>query len=265
MTKLVQKTETTTAMAVATTLEGAGLNTQDMILPALAIRQNSYVKDRMKPFRSGEVILFPNTEAVASETKRLAFIPVAIEKLYRICDISGKQARTVGWEPWDVDQEWEFQRGGLLHRRDKSYVAHILLREGLDAQSQMLERAKKGEMVDPSDFALPARVVFTRGSLNAGKVLSTHFEMSRAIKQTPAAIMFELYTKEFKNDKGTFYVFECNKVTDQKLKFTPKEILPIADFWATTMLNAATKFKADQEAETEEVAVTATKVETEEF
>lgn len=259
MSKAVTKKEETSVAAIENPLAGTGLNTQDMILPALAIRQNSYQKDKMKPFRPGEIVSFPDGVAIGGEGVKVTFIPVSIEKLYRICDLSEKQARTVGWEPATVELPWEFERDGRPHRRDKSYVAHVLLREGLDAQSAMLERAKKGEFVDPSDFALPVRVIFTRGSLNAGKVLSTHFEMSKAIKQTPAAIMFELFTKEVKNDKGTFYVYECQKVADPKLKYTGKEVLPVADFWASTLENAATRFRADETA-TEEVVVTDTKV-----
>lgn len=256
MTKAVAKKEDN-SLAVVETLQGAGINTADMILPALAIRQNSYLKDRMKPFRPGDVVSFPDGVAVGGEGKKLTFIPVSIEKSYRICDLSEKQPRTVGWEPWTVDLDWEFERDGKTYRRDKSYVAHILLREGLDAQSKMLQRAQAGEAVDPGDFALPVRVIFTRGSLNAGKVLSTHAEMSKAIKQTPSAIMFDLYTKEVKNDKGAFYVYECSKVTDSSLKYTPKEVLPIATFWSTTMENAASRYRAVEEAD-EDVATAKT-------
>jgi len=260
MSKAVTKKEETSVAVVnvTETLEGAGLNTQDMILPALVVRQNSYKKDTMKTLIPGQVALFPQGEVVADEKKKMAFIPVSMEKLYRICDVTEKQPRTVGWEPWTTDLEWTFERDGKQYRRDKSYVAHVLSREGLDAQSKMLQRAQAGEFVDPSDFSLPIRVIFTRGSLNAGKVLSTHFEMSKAIKQTPAAIMFELWTKEQKNDAGTFFVYECAKVTNSDLKYTPKEVLPIAQFWATTMQNAATRFRSLDTVEEEGVAKTVT-------
>lgn len=260
MSKAVtKKEETAVSTEVVNPLASVGLSIQDMLLPALAIRQNSYVKDRMKPFRPGEIVEFPSGKMLGGEGVKLTFIPVAIEKLYRVCDLSEKQARTVGWEPWTTDLAWEFERDGRPMRRDKSYVAHILLREGLDAQSAMLERAAKGEFVDPSDFALPVRVIFTRGSLNAGKVLSTHFEMSKLVRQTPAAMMFNLFTKEVKNDKGTFFVYECEKVSDPKLKYTEKSVLPIANHWAATLENSAAKFRSDETA-LEEVTVVDTKV-----
>ena len=260
MSKAVtKKEETAVSTEVVNPLASVGLNIQDMLLPALAVRQNSYLKDKMKPFRPGEIVIFPEGKAVGGEGVKVTFIPVSIEKLYRICDVSEKQARTVGWESWTTDLPWEFERDGRAMRRDKSYVAHILLREGLDAQSAMLERASKGEFVDPSDFALPVRVIFTRGGLNAGKVLSTHFEMSKLVRQTPAAVMFNLFTKEVKNDKGTFYVYECEKVSDPKLKYTDKTVLPIANRWATALENSASRLRADETA-LEEVTVVDTKV-----
>jgi hypothetical protein len=125
-----------------------------------------------------------------------------------------------------------------------------LLRDELKSQTGITEKLKKGEMVDPEDLVLPTRLVFSRASFNAGKILNTHFELSKSLNnQTPAFISFELKTVENKNDKGVWFSFDVAK--SKKDKYTPKDQLEIANFWVETLKKA--KFKAEEVDELDEV------------
>jgi hypothetical protein len=242
MTKAVVKKEETSIQVFE---EGMGINAQDIVLPSITLRQNSFRKDFMKPFKPGDLIMRPENKLVAKEDKPAMFVPVSIEKCYRICDIT-KDVRTIGYEPWGLtDLPPEEQRGEIRIRRDRAYVAHVLFREDLEGQAAMFERIKKGETVDPSDFTLPCRIVFTRSSFQAGKVLNTHFELSRPLKQSPASITFQLKSVETTNDKGTWYSLDVQKVKDAKVKYTPKELIDGCNFWVQSMTNAS-KLKAHE-------------------
>ena len=224
--------------------DGIGINAADIILPSVSLRQNSVRKDFMKPFKPGDMIMRPENSLIGSLGKAAHFVPISIERCYRICDVTKGEARTIGYEPWgSVDLAPEEQRGEIRIRRDRAYVAHVLFRENLGNQLAMFERMESGETVDPSDFTLPCRITFTRASFNAGKILNTHFELSRTVKQSPAAITFALKSIEFTNDKGTWLGFAVEKVKETDMKYTPKELIACCNFWVTSMANAS-QFKA---------------------
>lgn len=251
MSKVVKK-EAAELPAIFTGGNGPGLNPQDIILPAVAIRQNSYKKPYMKQFKPGDALLRPYDTLLGHEGEGVPFVPVSIEKQYRVCAINGGEVRTVRYEDASVQKPYEFEEMGVPHRRDLCFIAHVLFRDGLDAQVKMFERLKEGKIVDPDDFVLPARIVFTRSSRNAGKVLNTHFEMCKAIGQSPATISFELKTMEQTNDKGNWYAFEVAKIKTGD-KYTPENLLPICNFWVSTMV--ANKFNAHEEDDGEEAPV----------
>jgi len=259
---MVKKTETAVEVKENAALipfggEGVGINAKDIILPSVSLRQNSVRKDFMKPFKPGDMIFRPDNRLIASLGKDAYFVPVSIEKCYRICDITKSEAKTIGYEPWgSVDLAPEEMRGEIRIRRDRAYVAHVLFREDLGNQVEMFKRMENGDTVDPSDFTLPCRITFTRASFQAGKVLNTHFELSRTVKQSPAAITFALKSVEFNNDKGSWLGFAVEKVKESKVKYTPKELIGICDFWVSSMANAS-QFKAheDDDVAAAEVAV----------
>lgn len=233
----IAKTETT---ALSPFGQGAPINASDIILPGVSIRQNSFRKDFMKGIKPGAMVLRPDNTTLAELGKPVTFVPISIEKMYRICAITKNEARTIGYEPWgNVEKASVETRGDQQIRRDRTFVAHVLFREDLDSQAEMFKRLEKGETVDPSDFTLPCRIVFTRSSLTAGKLLNTFFELSRTIKQNPATISFELKTIESSNDKGNWFSFDVQKVKDQKVKYTPKEFLGACTFWVGAMANAS--------------------------
>lgn len=218
---------------------------RDIILPVATIRQNQYRKEEMKKFKAGDIVLKPQLQAIGNEDKGANFVLVGIEKAYRVCDMTDGDAKTKAYESAEVEKPFQFEDNGRIYRRDRCFVAHILFREGLDAQAKMFERLKAGEMVDPEDFILPTRVVFARKGLHAGKVLNTHAELSKALNnQSPAFITFQLKSQEMSNDKGHWYVFDVAKA-DKAVKYTPKELLPAADFWVQTL--AKSKFRAHED------------------
>ena len=227
---------------------GMPINASDIILPAVSIRQNSYRKDVMKAFKPGDLIRRPENTLLAHLDKPVAFVPISIEKCWRICDITKNEAKTIGYEPYVEGAPLTEMRDKMQVRRDRTYIAHVLFREDLANQAEMFKRLEKGETVDPGDFILPCRLVFTRSSFQAGKVLFTHFELSRAINQSPATITFELKTIESSNDQGHWFSLDVQKAKDQKIKYTPKDLLGCCDFWVGSMKNAA-QFKSHEDAE----------------
>lgn len=245
MSKEIAKKEETGLLPFG---DGVPIKASDIVLPALQLRQNSYRKEHMKAFKPGDIIQRPNNVTLAPVDKPVMFVPISIEKCYRIGEISKNEVKTIGYEPWVEDKPLVEMRDKQQIRRDRAYVAHVLLREDLANQSKMFDAMKKGEMVDPSDFTLPSRIVFTRSSFQAGKILFTHFEMSRTIKQSPAIMSFELRSIESRNDQGQWFSFDVQKVKDPKLKFTPKELLDCCNFWVQAM-SQATQFKSIEDEE----------------
>ena len=240
---------------------GAILNPEDIILPIVVLRQNSFKKPYMKAFNAGDAILRPNDELLASEGQPVDFVPISIEKLYRVSAINGGEVRTVRYESAVTPKEYEFEELGVTHRRDLCFVVHALFRNDLADQLEMFENLAKGKIVDPDDFVLPARIVFTRSSRNAGKVLNTHFEMCKAIGQSPATISFQLKTEEVSNDKGNWYTFDVQKIKTKE-KYTPENLLPICNFWVKTM--ASNSFAAHEDEDAAEGVVDAVAVSNEE-
>lgn len=230
-----------------------GINFNDIILPVVTIRQNQYRKEEMKKFKAGDVVLKPSLEVIGNEEKGAHFVLVGIEKAYRICDMTDGEAKTKAYESAEVEKPFQYEDQGRLYRRDRCFVAHILLRENLASQAKMFERLAKGELVDPDDFSIPSRVVFARSSLQAGKVLNTHAELSRVMNnQSPAFITFQLKSIEQSNDRGRWFSFDVSKAP-KDVKYTPKELLPACEFWVQTLAKA--KFKAADEDEVAEEMV----------
>jgi hypothetical protein len=96
--EIVAQSQTT---AVATTTQTAPMmDTRDIILPSLAIRQNSYKKEYMKKLRPGDVIKRPQDQVIASEDKSCLFCPVGIEKLYRVMVVTPTETKTIRYEPY---------------------------------------------------------------------------------------------------------------------------------------------------------------------
>lgn len=247
--EIIVKTE---AAVVPFAAPAANFNHQDIILPGISLRQNSYRKESLKKYKPGDIFKRPDDEKIADETKGVAFIPVGIAKSYRICDMSKGEAKTVRYESATTDLPYDFVEDGKPMRRDKCFVVHVLFREEMNVQAAMSERVAKGETVDPSDFVLPCRIVFTRSALQAGKVLNTHFEMSKAVRQSPAAMTFILKSVEQKNDKGTWFSYDVQKA-DKDTKYTPKTAVEVANFWVGSLEKS--QYRAHEE-ETEEVIVT---------
>lgn len=209
------------------------INVEDLILPTVVLRQNSYKKPHMKPFKPGDVILRPDDECIADEEKVAPFIPVHIEKVHRIVLENGSESRTLRYDPWRANLEWEFEEDGQTYRRDECYVAHVLFKDKLKAQNAMLAESAAGGIIDPSDFVLPTRIVFTRAGRIAGKTLAAHFELSRAVRQPPYVLGFSLRSTELSNDKGAWYAFVVEKLKEDK--FTSKDDYPICKFWHDSM------------------------------
>lgn len=251
-TKELAKTET--AAVVAFTSNTAEINTDNIILPGLSIRQNSFKKDSLKKMSPGDVFMRPDDVVIGGETKGAAFVLVGIEPAFRIKKVEGQDKKVIRYDRFDhtVKNEYNFSDKGEDFVRENVFVAHILLREIMGKQAALFERIAKGEFVDPSDMALPCRVVFggNKASLTTGKQLASHAELSKSTGQTIAGITFVLKTAEVKSDKGTYYAFTVAKA-DKDDKYTPKEIAKAADFWVGMLAKKNYKSVAEEIEETE--------------
>lgn len=241
-------------LAPLTPYAGSGLSMSDIILPSVALRQNQVAKDKMKPFKPGEIILFPNGTVVADGQKPALFVVVHVEKCFNVSDITDGKPKHVRFEdPYPENKPYEFRENNRLHRRDRAFLAHIIFRESLESQANMIEALRRGEFVDPDDLVLPARIIFSRASLNAGRILCDHFGKSLSLKgpdgksQSPAFITFSLKSTEAKNDKGTWYAFDVSKPT-KDLKFTPKELMGVCDMWVENLRGNKFKSVGDEDA-----------------
>lgn len=213
------------------------LNSADIALPHIGIRQNQFEKDYMKKFTPGDIILRPANLLLANEGKPVYVVPISIRQIDKIMDVSQKKPRFIRYVPYDASADWSYSEKGIQFRRDHCFIAYFLLRENLDNQAKMMERLSKGEMVDPDDVALPCQLVFSRSAYNAGKLLNTHFELSAGPLggQTPAFITFELKSVQAKNKDGdSWFTFDIAKA-DKAVKYTPTDVLPVCNFWVKAM------------------------------
>lgn len=257
-TKAVAVKETTALTTNPLLSEGVAIDLNNIVLPSLTLRQNSYKNPAMKPFKPGDIILRPQNTVVASEGKSVLFVPLRIQHLYRVYFKDETDTpRTVRWEHYLEGKEWEFTEGGQTLWRDRCFVADILLREGLDNQAKMMAKLAADETVDPDDFVLPIRVTFRgqKGYWEGGKVLAGKLEILKVTRQSPASLCFELKTVEHKNDKGIWFDYVVSKPADKALQVTPKELRPTTDFWSATL--ASTGLKAHEDMEDLAAATTA--------
>lgn len=254
---------TTKAVAVPTTnlpstFSGGGtIDTKDLVLPRVVLRQNTYEKEYMADFNAGDIILRPDNIVLGTKGKPAHFVPIGVSKVWSIVEMTSGKAKTIGSEPFTQEKkELQWEVDGRTFRRDVTYNVHMLFLRDLEAQVKMFERLSKGEYVDPDDLVLPAQITLSRSARNAGKTLVTHFEKCRVLNnQSPAGKMFQLMSVPMKNDKGNWWAFEIEKVTDPKTKYTPANLVPVANFWVEQV--ARNKYKSVEETETvaEEIAV----------
>jgi len=238
-TAVTETTQPTTAMAT-TEAFGGGFNSQDIALPIIVLRQNSYLNPAMEDFNPGEIVRRPDNVVLAGKGEEVLFVPVGIEKVWRIVDVTElSKTRTIGTEPFTATNardplEWEDDNG--RYRRDACFNVHILLLDDLKKQAKMMEALTNGEDIDTDDFTLPSRVTFFRSGYSAGKLVNTHFEMCKALGgQSPATKVFALKSKAMKNDQGNWFALDVTKVADAKKKKTPKDLMPAATFWVNTL------------------------------
>lgn len=230
--------ETAKTSALSTEVkELPGVEMKDIILPIVMVRQNTYRKEHMKAFKPGDILAMPGGRPICKSGEGVEIVPLSITKQYRVLDITNpSDPKQLRYEPWSANKDWEFtDENGRKCRRDQCFAVFFIFREHLERQAELMDRAAKGEIVDPDDFALPVRITLTRAAFSgAGKVLNTHFELSRTLRQSPAAMTWVLKSKEMTNEKGNWYIFDAEKATKER-KFTPKNLLAAADFWVKTL------------------------------
>lgn len=242
MSNEVVKTESSVPAQMSPDLYGMDLSM--MLLPTLAIRQNSFKADYMKKVTPGNALMRPTNDIICGVEKKARFVVLNTKPMYRI---KRDKKFTVGWEPYIEGKPWNFTNAaGDLLSRHATVVAHVMFEEAISAQTRMVEDLKAGKPVDPADFVLPCRVNFDGQSLNAGKVLATHCQMSKmANSQSPAAIVFELFTKEMENDKGHWFAYEVVKAS--KDKFLDKVKLDACNHWVALLANMDTRSHDDDD------------------
>jgi hypothetical protein len=250
MTQLTKATkETTTKLVANEHFKPAGdFNPEDIILPTIGLRQNTFKKDEYKKLSPGDVILRPDMKVIASETKAFRFVPVSVEKVCRVFEVFKSDTKFVRFEEPSRDKPQDFTENGRTLRRDTTYIVYML---PLDAAERMAASHGAGEF-DIDNMVLPTRISLSRGSFYAGKVIASHFELCSAFNASPVTKVFSLKSAAKSNDRGNWFVYDIAAATDQIGKETvaaktPKEVLPICQFWAETMKKSKHNMKVATE------------------
>lgn len=240
------QTKSTQAIVVADNPVPA-FNPTDVILPSIGLRQNSFKKEEYRKLPPGAIILKPDLKVIGDEDKPFLFVPVSIERVTRLVEVTKNETKFVRFEQVNPDAPGEYEEGGRQFRRDRTFITYII---GLNTLKAQASAAASGE-IDPDCLALPTRLSFSRGSFYAGKVLNTHFEMCKMLGASPTMSVFSLKSVAKQNDKGHWFVFDIAKAMDAKgvAVKTPKEVLNICKFWgdALSKHKANMKFTPDED------------------
>lgn len=251
MTDALAKREVTGALAATSS---GTINAENFLFPTLSIRQNSVRKQELKAYKPGDLVVSPTYKKVGDTENAVNIVPLQVDAFYKVTapDLNGNKDKLVRFEKYVAGAPEHFQENSQVYKREQVYIGHVLFLDQLKKMVKMKEAVAKGEIVDTADFALPTRIIFSRRSKQAARILLSHFETSKIFNQTPAAFVFSLKTTETSNDKGSWFLLEAAKLVDPKEKFTPKDALDTCNQWVK-ILNVAKTFKAvDEDADEEE-------------
>lgn len=238
--------EVKTSLPTMTSTPGETIDASDILLPSIYLMQSNsqWVKDEKA--KVGEIVKSTGTQVVAKKKESLVLIPLAFNKSFRIVEKKGnKWVRNEPFNPAKSD-EWEFSEGGKDLKRVTSINLYAFLLSELETQEKaQREATKTGEMMDPTQIALPVMISFRSTGYKAGKEAVTHFALAQKVKAEPYMGKLMLSAHETTNDQGTFYVYDLKPFRDGK-KLSRDQYESCKE-WRTLML--AGQVKVDESGE----------------
>lgn len=187
------------------------IEAQDILIPKVLLMQglSEYVEEGKA--QSGDQVLSTSGAVVAGKGNPLEVICISTFKTMEFKEKVGNKFEFKRSEPKSAANAGtprEFEQDGALWQCNEVINFYGLLPSQIAAEAAELEKAKKGEMPDPDCMALPVVLSFRRTSYTAGKAITTHFSKARQFGVPPAVKVFQVVSKQVKNDQGSFYVFD---------------------------------------------------------
>lgn len=243
----VAKKEATEVVTTAEMpMQGEVIDARDVLLPSLYLMQSNSEWVEQEKAKPGEIVKSTGQQVVASRESSLVLVPLAFNKSFRIVEAVGnKWVRNEAFDPGKAD-EWEITENGKKLKRVSCINVFAYLQGELDGQAKAIADAQKsGEMLDPSQIALPVMVTFRSTGYRAGKEVVTHFALAQKCKAEPYTGKLELSAVKQTNDDGTFYTYQV-KPHRGGVKLT-KEQIEECKQWRQLMLANAVKVDASGE------------------
>jgi len=161
---------------------------EDLLIPRIQI-MNALSKPVEHGVASpGDMVDSSTLEILAKFGQKLEFVPFYTHKEWIEYEVLGKDQKFIGrHEVTPLNEGWptEEVRQGMPIRRNKALNFFAVL---------------PGRLV-----SLPYLMTFQRSGLNAGKLLSTHFQVSAMKKVAPASKVFTLQIVKKSYDRHTWY------------------------------------------------------------
>ncbi len=165
---------------------------KDFVIPKIRAMQPMSEMVTQGDAKIGDFRVTGSPKHYGSIDQGLEFIPFKLEKVWHIFKSVNNDMKFSHVEPVTVENEnlpWEYDVGGVKHRRDYTMNFYVLLAEDLKA----------------GEATLPHVLSFKRTSIKAGKQLYTQmYIQNRTVGLPPAAFVMKLGGKKVTNNKGTF-------------------------------------------------------------
>lgn len=217
--------------AMGGTWGSGGTSTEDMLIPRVLLMQAmSQIVSNGKA-APGDVIDSVDMQPLAKPGTAVEIIPIMTFLEWRVSKFIDGQWQFEKKVPWNqTNATWQYESiiDGIQTKNEKAINVFCLLPNKLDE--------------------LPFLISFKSSSYQAGKKLSTHFQISSMKGKPPASVTFALTSVKQQKDKYSFFAFDVSKKRD-----TTKEELAIAYRWWKTL--SATKVKVDEAEAVSEEAV----------
>lgn len=199
------------------------IDTSDILIPRLLLMQGQSPQVGDGKANVGDMIESVNDEILAKGGGKLEFIPLMTKKEWHHYErIEGEsKPKWIGREPWcEANRGYMKEDGNKLHQ--------------MVLNSFILPTGRLG--------GLPFLVSFKKSSYNAGKKLSTHFQMARQQNYVPWGWVFELTSYKDSYKDFTYWVWDV-----KKLREATKEQFDMAAKWRTTLEGNAVDVDGDTE------------------
>lgn len=206
--EVVIKSEKEKTTAVAIMAEGSwgaeNVDAKDVLIPKILLMQPlSALVAKEEKAKVGDIVNSTRKSVLAVRGTGVEIIPISTYKTWVLFEKpeGGKEKFKAVVPHTPANEAWPLEEvvGKVTIKRDRCLNFFCMV---------------------VGDEQLPYLLSFRRTSMNTGKVLSTHFMLSREAKQPPAAKVFKLSSHKVDGEKGTYYVFdleESRKTTNEEL------------------------------------------------